>query len=144
MAKPPPSPDPDAGEPVAEDAASRDLEAERERDLGHDRTAPDALEVPAYHPTAAQRDEDDRKGWSSWAQWSAIGFEFAAAVGLFFLLGHFLDATWGTQPWLGVAGAGLGILLGMYVLILKALRDESASTSRVPEHGSDGPRHPGN
>ena len=112
--------------------------------MGHDQDTLDDLGVPPYHPTSAQREEEDRKGWSSWARWSAVGFEFGAAVGLFFLLGRYLDATWGTQPWLGVGGAGLGILLGMYVLIQKALRDEAAAPSPAPKNDTDGPRRSGN
>jgi F0F1-type ATP synthase assembly protein I len=58
----------------------------------------------------------------SWGQWAGAGFEFAASVLLFFFLGSWADATWGTQPWMTVAGALLGVVVGMYLLIRQALR----------------------
>ncbi len=55
--------------------------------------------------------------------WSAIGFEFAVSVVLFFLGGRWLDANLGTDPWLSVAGAMLGVLVGVYLMVRALLRD---------------------
>ena len=71
-----------------------------------------------------------KPGASAWAEWTGAGFEFGAAVLLFFLLGSFLDARWGTQPWLTVAGAFVGIVAGTYLLIRPALR--SKPTDKPP------------
>jgi len=73
---------------------------------------------------AAARAEEERSTWRTVAQWSSVGFEFAAGIVLFFLLGGWLDARWGTHPWMRVAGASLGIVLGMYLVIKKALASE--------------------
>jgi F0F1-type ATP synthase assembly protein I len=72
-----------------------------------------------------------------WALWTSAGFEFAAAVLLFFLLGSWADATWATHPWMRVAGAGLGVVVGMYALIRKALE----SDRREEKRRSGGPRN---
>jgi len=69
----------------------------------------------------------------SWARWTAAGFEFGAAVLLFFLLGKWLDATWATSPWLTVAGTLTGIAAGTYLLVRQALRDEKAEAERRRE-----------
>jgi F0F1-type ATP synthase assembly protein I len=66
------------------------------------------------------------KGSTEWARWSGVGFEFAAAVLAFFWLGSRLDATWGTSPWMRVAGAFLGVVVGTYLLIRQALRASRA------------------
>ena len=63
----------------------------------------------------------DSDGSGDWVRWTGVGFEFAAAVLLFFWLGSRLDATWGTDPWMQVAGAFLGIVVGTYLLIRQAV-----------------------
>ena len=75
-------------------------------------------------------DPGAKPGASAWAEWTGAGFEFGAAVLLFFLLGSFLDARWGTQPWLTVVGAFVGIVAGTYLLIRPALR--SKPTDKPP------------
>jgi F0F1-type ATP synthase assembly protein I len=60
--------------------------------------------------------------------------EFAAGIVVFFLLGSWADARWGTDPWLRLAGTFVGIVLGTYLLIKKALAttftDRRDSTDR--------------
>ncbi len=43
-----------------------------------------------------------------------IGYVFAASVALLTFLGHYLDQRWGTNPWLTLIGAILGIFTGFY------------------------------
>src|SRR5262245_36907810 len=67
---------------------------------------------------------------NGWAQWTGAGFEFGGAVLLFFLLGSWLDATWGTQPWMRVAGSLVGVVVGTYLLIRPALGSGWTSRSQ--------------
>ena len=43
-----------------------------------------------------------------------IGYVFAASVALLTFLGYYLDQRWGTNPWLTLIGAILGIFTGFY------------------------------
>jgi F0F1-type ATP synthase assembly protein I len=52
------------------------------------------------------------------------GLEFAAIVGLFLLGGNFLDGKLGTDPWLKVVGALVGMVLGMIRLVRRVTRSE--------------------
>ena len=88
-------------------------------------------------PPGSQGEEgEEAEGAQDWARWGSVGFEFAAAVGLFFLLGSWADARWGTAPWMRVAGALIGVVLGTYLLIVQAVRSSgpdgqaSGSTTR--------------
>lgn len=72
---------------------------------------------------------DDSEAEAGWGQWVGVGIEFGAAVLLFFWLGSRLDATWGTDPWMQVAGTSLGVVVGTYLLIQKALRSERIDKS---------------
>jgi hypothetical protein len=51
-----------------------------------------------------------------------IGWTFVVAVGLGMLGGRWLDARFGTEPWLFLLGAFLGILVGFYNFFLIVLR----------------------
>jgi F0F1-type ATP synthase assembly protein I len=77
----------------------------------------------------------ERSTWRAVAAWSGVGFEFAAGIVLFFLLGGWLDARWGTHPWMRVAGASLGIVLGTYLVIAKALASERPDRGQPPGQG---------
>ncbi len=50
-----------------------------------------------------------------------IGFEFAGSVGLFCLIGFFVDRHWQTAPFGLIAGAVVGFVVGTYMLVRKAL-----------------------
>lgn len=43
-----------------------------------------------------------------------IGYVFVASVVLLAFAGRYLDARWGTDPWLTLTGALLGIAVGFY------------------------------
>ena len=51
-----------------------------------------------------------------------IGWTFVVAVGLGMLGGRWLDARLGTEPWLFLIGAVLGIIVGFYSFFLIVLR----------------------
>src|SRR6187399_1726911 len=86
-------------------------------------TPPDAPSEPPAKPSRSGIDL---------GQWAGAGFEFGASVLLFFLLGSWADATWGTQPWMRVAGSLLGVVVGTYLLIRQALKpDWIDETKRV-------------
>ncbi|MCO6437011.1 MAG: AtpZ/AtpI family protein [Phycisphaerae bacterium] len=59
---------------------------------------------------------------SSWVRWSGIGFEFAAAVVGFTLLGLWIDRSYKSGPWGVVVGAALGIVGGGYNFLRESLQ----------------------
>jgi hypothetical protein len=72
-----------------------------------------------------------------------VGFEFGAAVLLFFLLGQWLDARWGTPPWMTVLGTFTGVAAGTYMLVRKALRAEKEGFETSPAPGVPPAKSPG-
>jgi ATP synthase protein I len=44
-----------------------------------------------------------------------LGLEFAVTLLVFIFAGHYLDKRWGTEPWIFLAGAALGILVAFYI-----------------------------
>lgn len=59
-------------------------------------------------------------GPSPWA-WVGLGFEIAAPIVVCTLGGRFLDVKLGTEPWLLLAGALLGIFTAFYVFFKTVL-----------------------
>lgn len=51
-----------------------------------------------------------------------LGLNFAISLGLFTLLGYWLDLKLGTQPWFLLGLSTLGIAVGLYHFVKKALR----------------------
>jgi F0F1-type ATP synthase assembly protein I len=80
-------------------------------------------------------------GWKGerppWLRYSAVGVEFAAAVGGFALIGYGVDRAYGSKPWGLLVGAGLGLLGGTYNLIR-----ESLAAFKEPPCKNDGARKP--
>lgn len=79
-----------------------------------------------------------------WARWASVGFEFALIVAVFFLGGRWLDGTLGTDPWLTLTGALLGVAAGMTLLIRAALRgqlptDQASAPPPPPAPPARGP-----
>lgn len=50
-----------------------------------------------------------------------IGFELAIPVALCVFIGYKLDERWGTDPWLVVLGAAIGMTAGFYSLFKRYL-----------------------
>ena len=78
----------------------------------------------------------------------AVGIEIAAAIGIGYLGGNYLDHKFGTQPWIGYIGllAGIGAAVKALIRVTRAYkRDQGgdASGSEGPTGGSD-PGKPGN
>ena len=68
----------------------------------------------------------------------AVGIEIAAAIGIGYLGGHYLDHKLGTQPWLGYLGlaSGIGAAVKALVRVTRAYKREEGSAD-------DGPRNRG-
>lgn len=56
------------------------------------------------------------------ARYSNLGWTLVIAVGLGVYGGWWLDARFGTEPWLLLVGAILGITVGMYLFLATVLR----------------------
>jgi ATP synthase protein I len=73
-----------------------------------------------------------------------VGFELAAAVAGFTLIGYWVDRHFGYGPWGVIVGAVLGLVGGMYNLIRESLiaSKEAGSRSRtsVGDRGDRGDR----
>lgn len=66
-----------------------------------------------------------------------IGFEFAAAVAGFTLVGYWFDRHYGHSPWGVLVGAGLGLIGGMYNLIRESLAASREAGSGTPKSTGD-------
>ena len=61
----------------------------------------------------------NQKSWQkAVAMGSSIASMLAGLVGGGFFLGRYLDAHWGTRPWLTISGMLLGLALGVSYLII--------------------------
>jgi F0F1-type ATP synthase assembly protein I len=78
---------------------------------------------------------DPKEDRPSWLQLTSIGFELAAAVLGFSLLGWWVDRHFGTHPWGVLGGALLGLVGGMYNLVR-----ESLWATRQADRGKPRPR----
>lgn len=63
-------------------------------------------------------------------RYSGLGMQFAATVGVFALLGRWLDTRAGASPWFLIAGVFLGFALGLYSMVRKL---PSSSKPRRPD-----------
>ncbi|HRX85302.1 MAG TPA: AtpZ/AtpI family protein [Phycisphaerae bacterium] len=72
-------------------------------------------------------------GLSLW-RLASLGFDLAAAVGGFTLIGWFADRHWDKYPRFTVIGAVLGLIGGMYNLIRQSL----IATRETARGGDDG------
>lgn len=85
---------------------------------------PDETDAPADRPAAPPGQNQTRPaGADSTSGWYAIagtGIEFVTAVGLFLVIGWWLDRKWNSFPWLTIVGAAVGFVVGLYVLIRAA------------------------
>jgi F0F1-type ATP synthase assembly protein I len=54
-------------------------------------------------------------------KFTGIGFEMVASVGLFCLIGYFVDRHWGISPIGLISGAIVGMVVGFYLIIKETL-----------------------
>ncbi len=66
--------------------------------------------------SGAMNDRKDRRDEPGVMSIAGAGFEFAAALAVFMFLGWLGDQAWGTEPWLMLAGLGVGMVGGTYKL----------------------------
>ncbi len=52
-------------------------------------------------------------------RYSGLGLAFAATIGVFGLVGYWLDARLGSGPWILIAGVFVGFALGLYSMVKK-------------------------
>lgn len=71
----------------------------------------------------------------------SIGFEFAAAVAGFCIIGFFIDRWLGSTPKALITGAVLGIIGAMYNLIRQALRLTKRTETKQDNRRRDESRH---
>jgi F0F1-type ATP synthase assembly protein I len=69
-------------------------------------------------------DPEAKKMWRIAGTTGAVGIEIAAAIGIGYLGGHYLDHKFGTQPWIGYIGllAGIGAAVKALVRVTRAYK----------------------
>jgi F0F1-type ATP synthase assembly protein I len=69
-------------------------------------------------------DPEAKKMWRIAGTTGAVGIEIAAAIGIGYLGGHYLDHKFGTQPWIGYIGlvAGIGAAIKALVRVTRAYK----------------------
>jgi ATP synthase protein I len=78
-------------------------------------------------------DSEAKKMWSIAASTGAVGLEIAAAIGIGYLGGQYLDRKLGSTPWLTWVGFGAGVGASIKALVRvarsyqKSLDDENPS-----------------
>ena len=91
------------------------------------------------------RDGEARNAWREYGAYGYVGIFWGVAVVVGVFTGRWLDARFGTEPWLTLAGALLGIAAGfkeLFNVALKAMRerDESDADPDRDAHGEPGDR----
>ncbi len=75
-------------------------------------------------------------------KYANVGFEFAGSVGLFTLIGYFVDKHWGLDPVGVVSGSITGVVVGFYLLIKETLiSNKSNSKEGMDESGKSKNSH---
>jgi len=71
-------------------------------------------------------DPEARKMWTIAATTGAVGLEIAAAIGIGYLGGQFLDRKLGTTPWLTWVGfaAGVGAAIKALVRVVRSYQKD--------------------
>jgi len=87
-------------------------------------------------------DPEAKKMWRIAGTTGAVGIEIAAAIGIGYLGGHYLDHKLGTQPWLSYLGflAGIGAAIKALVRVTRAYKREQGdgADKSGEERGNDG------
>jgi F0F1-type ATP synthase assembly protein I len=75
-------------------------------------------------------------------RYAGVGMQYAATIGVFAVLGYWLDGKLGSGPWLLLTGVFVGFGLGLVSLVSKLgpKRDKSSSTHAPPD--DDDPPQP--
>jgi len=77
----------------------------------------------------------------------AVGIEIAAAIGIGYIGGHYLDHRFGTDPWIGYIGllAGIGAAVKALVRVTRAYKRDQGDDPNSRGEGSHdaGPPKPG-
>lgn len=77
----------------------------------------------------------------------AVGIEIAAAIGIGYIGGHYLDHRFGTDPWIGYIGllAGMGAAAKALVRVTRAYKRDQGDdqNSHGTGTGDAGPHKPG-
>ena len=85
---------------------------------------PDEIDEPDAPPQAPVTDGraggSGREDTSGWYAIAGTGIEFVTAIGVFLLIGWWLDRKWNSFPWLTIAGAAVGFAVGLYALVRAA------------------------
>ncbi|MCB9851145.1 MAG: AtpZ/AtpI family protein [Phycisphaerales bacterium] len=78
-------------------------------------------------------DSGNKLGPSLWGL-AGMGFDLAAAVAGFTLIGWWADSHWNTSPRYTVVGVVLGLIGGMYNLLRRALKASKDANQAFREH----------
>lgn len=81
---------------------------------------------------------DDRRARNQAARMMGVGLQFAGSIVLFLLLGQWLDARLGTEPWLLIAGVMLGATAGFYSLYRQLMSETRPRDPGGPGDGRGG------
>lgn len=74
--------------------------------------------------------KDRRSGPRYSAAFLNFGTTLAAGMFIFFKIGQWLDARWGTKPWLALLGIILGLAVGFKSLFTEIFRLERGDRDR--------------
>jgi len=75
----------------------------------------------AVPPTTPENPDKEPSSGTLWS-YAYEGTQMAVTLLVGIFVGIKLDARWDTSPWLTLAGAVLGIALGMYAFLRRALK----------------------
>ncbi|HXG58625.1 MAG TPA: AtpZ/AtpI family protein [Thermoanaerobaculia bacterium] len=76
--------------------------------------------------------DDKRSTYRALYEAATLGFVFPIATGVGYLLGRWLDGTFGTYPWLTIIFSALGIAAGFVNLFRAAARANGNSGRKGP------------
>ncbi|HXU61092.1 MAG TPA: AtpZ/AtpI family protein [Polyangia bacterium] len=92
-------------------------------------------------------DPEAKKMWRIAGTTGAVGIEIAAAIGIGYIGGHYLDHRFGTDPWIGYIGllAGIGAAVKALVRVTRAYKRDQGDEPNSGGGGSGdaGPPKPG-
>ena len=81
------------------------------------------------------REKPPKRG-SPWMRYAGLGVDFAATVGVFVLIGYWIDRHWQLGRKATITGAILGLIGGMYNLIRGSLKafEETSRRDNTADH----------